>query len=189
MQYLGLLWDSSQALSTVGTVLKFVTAISGFLVLVLGLRESALRKQADAAKNELITQRISAAEAATKPRRLTSEQRESLTDALANFTEKPKIFICAGILDSESVTFGEDIESVFISAGFEVYFPKKPQADASLTVGPPGLHLVVKDTAIANPFAAKLQRSFMAAGVEIPGIHSGDATFPDDRIEIAVGQR
>lgn len=126
---------------------------------------------------------------AAQPRRLTHEQKQSLTASLNAIPAKSKIFICAGILDAESVTFGEDIEALLKSAGFEVYFPKQLESDASLTVGPPGLHIVLKDPKGPNPTAAKLQKCFMAAGLQMPGLASGDPQFPDGRIEIAIGQR
>lgn len=99
------------------------------------------------------------------------------------------ILISAGVLDAESVTFGEDIEAVLVAAGFETYFPKEMQGDASLAVGPPGVHIVVKDPASPNPLAAKLQRCFINSGVKLMGIASGDANGAADRIEIAIGQK
>ena len=126
---------------------------------------------------------------AAQPRRLTHEQKQSLTASLNAIPTKSKISLCAGILDAESVNFGEDIEAVLKAAGFEVYFPKELQPDASLMVGPPGLHLVVKDPKGPNPIAAKIQKCFMATGIELPGLTSSDSQFPEDRIEIAIGQR
>ena len=189
MQYLSLLWDSSQSLSTVGTVLKFISAISGILVLVFRLRESSLRKRADADKTALFAQRITAAEAAFKPRRLTDEQKTSLAKSLKNIATKPKIFMCAGMFDSESVAFGEDIERSLVGAGFDVIFPKGLNASSPLVVSPPGLHIVVKDPKTPNPTAKKIQKCFDAAGIKLPGTYSEEKDFPSDRIEIAVGQR
>jgi hypothetical protein len=169
--------------------LKFAAAILGVLILTFGLRESSLRSKAQASERLFIAGRIEAAEAATKPRRLTPEQKESLTVSLKAVPQKQKIFISASVLHAESVAFGEDIESVLVAAGFETYFPKAMQPDAALAVGPPGTHIVVKALESPNPVAVKLQRCFMDSGVKLMGIASGDPNIPADRIEIAIGQK
>lgn len=129
------------------------------------------------------------ADAASKPRRILDPQKTAIVAALRTVPDKQKIFIAAGVLDQESVAFAEDIESVLTSAGFEVYFPKGIQDDASLTIGPPGLHLVLKDPKIPNRLAKSIQKAFFDSGVKMLGLRSGDDDFPEDRIEIAVGQR
>lgn len=182
-------WDSAQTLSTIGTVLKFAGAVVGVLILVLGLRESALRSKAQAAEKLVFKERIEAAEAATKPRRLTPQQKESLIASLKALPQKQKVPISASVFDAEAVAYGEDIEAVLLAAGFEVHFPKGMQADASLVVGPPGAHIVVKDPKSPNPVAAKLQRCFMDAGVKLLAIASGDPNSATDSFEIAIGQK
>jgi hypothetical protein len=187
MQFFSSFWDSHPTLSTVGTILKFISAISGILVLVFGLRETSLRAKAQQAEKEEVGQRIGAAEAATKPRRLSSEQKAALIQVLQQIGNKPMICICAGILDSESMAFAGDLEGVFAGAGFEVRFPKDIRADTPLAVEPSGLHMAVKDPSAANPAAAKIQKCFMDVGVRIPAFK--DEGLPVDRIEVIVGQR
>jgi hypothetical protein len=189
MQNLLSWWDSYQALSTIGTVLKCLAALLGVLILVFGLRESSLRGKAQAAERATVAQRIEAAEAAAKHRRLSPEQKQAIIGRLKAIPERQKIFISASVLDAEALQFAEDIESVFLGAGFEVHLPKGMQGDASLMVGPPGLHLVVKDPKSPFPLAAKIQRTFMDSGIEIPGLTSGDSQFETNRIEICVGQK
>lgn len=157
--------------------------------MLFGFRESSLRSKAQKAEKLVFTERIEAAEAATKPRRLSQAQKDSLITSLKAIPDKRKIFISASVLDAESVAFGEDIEAVLTAAGFETYFPKGMQGDASLAVGPPGAHMVVKDPASPNPVAAKLQRCFMDSGVKLKGIANGDPNATAERIEIAIGQK
>ena len=168
-------------------------------------KEAARTERVQAAENalqdtkrELTTAQLEAkaakelagrADAASKPRRILDAQKNAIVDALRIIPDKKKIFIAAGVLDQESVVFAEDIESVLASAGFEVYFPKGIQDDASLTIGPPGLHLVVKDPKIPNRLAKSIQKAFFDSGVKMFGLSSGDDAFPEDRIEIAVGPR
>jgi hypothetical protein len=129
------------------------------------------------------------ADAATKPRRLTTEQKESIISALKVIPEKPKIFMLAGIFDAEAVNFGKDFEAVFKESGFEVYFPTEIHDDAALSLNTLGLHLVLKDVTAPNPTAAKIQKSFISIGIQIPGMRAAEEDFPADRIMISVGQK
>ena len=135
------------------------------------------------------TIKITQLEKVTKPRRLTSEQKETIVGRLKDVQQKQRVFIAASVLDAEAIAFGEDIESVLIAAGFEVRFPKGMQADSMFAVGPPGLHIVVKDPKTPNPVAARIQRSFMDSGIEMPGLTAGDPQFDTNRVEIAIGQK
>ncbi len=182
-------WNSYQSLSTIGIALKFAGAIIAVLILVLGLRESSLRGKAQTEEKASVAARIALAEHATKPRRLSSSQTDILISSLKDLPQKPKIFIMAGILDAEAMAFGENIESALIASGFEVHFTKDFTGDAALTVGPPGLHLVLKDPTEPNPLAVAIQKSFMSAGLRIPGLKSGDSDFSADKIQISIGQR
>jgi hypothetical protein len=85
--------------------------------------------------------------------------------------------------------FATSIEAVLQASGFEVYFPKQMQADASLMVGPPGVHIAVKDPKLPAPLAARICRAFRDAGIPMSGIQSSDPDFPADKIEITVGQK
>ncbi len=129
------------------------------------------------------------ADAASKPRRIVDPQKTAIVESLMTIPDKKKIFIAAGVLDQESVAFAQDIESVLTSAGFEVYFPNGIQDDASLTIGPPGLYLVLKDPKTPNQLAKSIQKAFFESGVKMLRLRSGNDDFPEDRIEIAVGQR
>jgi len=149
--------------------------------------EKQLKEQA--AERAAVARRIDAAEASTKPRSMSPEQKEKITGRLQAIAERQKIFISASVLDAEALGFAEEIESIFVTAGFEVYLPKQIQGDVPLMVGPPGLHIVVKDPKSPFPMAAKIQRSFIDSGVEMPGLTSGDSHFETNRIEICVGQR
>ena len=97
--------------------------------------------------------------------------------------------MCAGVFDSESVAYGEDIERSLTEAGFEVRFPKGFDDSASLVVSPTGIHLVLKDPKAPNPTARQIQKCFIEAGINLLAIHSEDEDFSADRIEIAVGPR
>jgi len=143
------------------------------------------------AQHELLeaNDRVTKLESRTKDRRLTESQKETLVASLKDLPKKPKIFIAAGLLDAESMAFGEDIEDALIAAGFEVHFPKEMTVDAALTVGPPGLHLVLKDPTARNALAVAIQKSFTSTGFTIPGLRSSDSNFPADRIEISIGQK
>ena len=147
-------------------------------------RLSEARTEAKSAR-ELATK----AETASKPRRLTDEQKALLAESLMAIDAKPKIFMCAGVFDPESVAFGEDIERSLVGAGFEVRFPKGLDDSSSLVVSPTGLHIVLKDPTAPNPTARKIQKCFIAAGINLLAIHSEEEDFPADRIEIAVGPR
>jgi len=189
MQNLLSWWDSYQALSTLGTFLKCLAAGLGVLILIFGLRESSLRGKAQSAERAAVTQRINAAEALAKPRVLSSEQKEKIIDRLKSIPEKHKVFIAAGVFDAESMQFAEDIERVFLAAGFETYLPRGLQDDSSVAVGPPGLHIVAKDPGTPFPLGAKIQRSFINAGVFMGAVASSDPQFEAGRIEIIVGQK
>ena len=124
-----------------------------------------------------------------EPRKLSIEQKEKIISRLNSFPERQKIYIFASILDTESLSYAEDIEDVFLTAGFEVYFPKKIQRDAVLSINKTGLHMAVKDPYKPLPLAVKIQRSFIESGIIMPAIKSGEAEFNDNRIEILVGQK
>ena len=128
-------------------------------------------------------------ESTAKPRSLSPEQKESIISGLKAITERQKIFIVASILDGEALNFAEDIEYVFVSAGFEVVFFKEIEDDAAIMVGQPGLHIVVKDPKKPFPLAANIQRIFVNSGVDIPALKSGEPGFDPNRIEILVGQK
>jgi hypothetical protein len=189
MQNLLSWWYSFQALSTIGTILKCVAAILGILILIFGFRESFLRGKAQAADRAAVAQRIGAAEAAAKPRRLTPEQKAAMIARLKDIQPKQRVFICASFLDAEASNFAADIESVLLAAGFEVHFPKGIQADSMIAVGPPGVHIILKDPKVPNPVAYRIQRCFMDSGIETPALAAGDSQFDTNRLEIAVGQK
>lgn len=189
MNNLLLWWDSYQSLSSIGTVLKFIAAGLGILILIFGLRESSLRSKANAIDKSIVDNRISKAEAATKPRVLTLEQKESIGERLKAIPEKCKIFISASVFDGESMNFAKEIESLFLASGFDVYFPQGFEDDASIMISHPGLHLVVKDIKAPPPLAVRIQRIFTESDLKILGIMSGDPTFEADKIEISVGQK
>ena len=172
-----------------GIIVSILAATIGAFCGIQILRIRSAIGVIDTKEKNVLIQRVGAAEAATKPRRLSPEQRAKLVESLSQLEDKPKIFMCAGILDAESVTFGEDIESALVTAGFDVYFPKTAQMDAALMVGPPGIHFVVKDPTIPNKAGKKVQMCFFDAGIEMFGLRSDKETFPEDRIEIAIGQR
>jgi hypothetical protein len=129
-------------------------------------------------------------ESKTKPRSLSPAQKESITSDLKAITERQKIFIIASILDAEALKFAEDIESVFVGAGFEVVFPKEMVDEAAIMVDPPGLHMsAVKDPKIPFPFVVKIQRIFVKFGIDIPALKSSEPGFAPNKIEILVGQK
>ena len=182
-------WNSYQTLSTLGTILKFSGATIGLLILVFGFRESSLRSRAQAEERANVAKRIASAEASTKPRKLSPEQKELLIASLKALAQKPKVFLSAGLFDAEAMAFGEEIEGALIASGFEVHFPKEFTADAAMMVGPPGLHLVLKDRTAPNPLAVTIQKAFIAAGLKLFALDSSDSNFPADKIEITIGQR
>lgn len=189
MYNLFLWWDSYQALSSIGNVLKFIAAGLGVLILIFGLRESSLRGKANAIDKATVDNRIGKAEAATKARSLTLEQKQSMGQGLKSIPEKQKIFISASILDGEAMNFAKDIESLFLASGFDVYFPKEFEDDASIMISHPGLHLVVKDIKAPPLLAVQIQRIFAESGFKIPGIMPDDPTFEPNKIEISIGQK
>lgn len=189
MHNLFLWWDSYQSLSSLGTVLKFIAAGLGILILIFGLRESSLRSRANSENQATVDSRIGAAEAATKPRALTPDQKQEISNRLKSIPEKKKIFISASVLDGEAMHFAEEIENLFLDSGFEAYLPKGFEDDASFMISHPGLHLVVKDPKIPFPLAANIQRIFIESGLNIPAIMSGDSEFEPHKIEICVGQK
>jgi hypothetical protein len=128
-------------------------------------------------------------EDASHPRRLPPKQKRAIISHLSKITEKERISIVAGILDGEAMNFAKDIESVFVSAGFEVEFFKELEGKAAMSVNQPGLHLLVKDIKEPFPLAAKIQRIFMNVGIEIPGLNSSNQDSVSCRITILVGQR
>ena len=128
-------------------------------------------------------------ESTAKPRSLSPNQKESIISALKAITERQKLFIVASILDGEALSFAEDIESVFVSAGFEVVFFKEMHRDAAIMVGQPGLHLVVKDPKKPFPLAANIQHIFVNSGIDIPALKSSKLECDPNKIEILVGQK
>jgi hypothetical protein len=153
------------------------------------LESTKAKLLASQAETQAVRELATKAEAATKPRRLSDEQKSLIIAALTAISNKPRIFIIAGIFDAEAVTFGKDIEAVFKASGFDVYFPTEIHDDAALATGASGLHLVLKDATLPNPTAAKIQRAFMGAGIQLPGSSDSDDDFPVDRIMISVGQK
>ena len=125
----------------------------------------------------------------TKPRSLSQNQKESIVFGLKAITERQKIFIVASILDGEALNFAKDIESAFVSAGFEVVFFKELDRNAVIMGGPPGLHIVVKDLKKPFPLAVNIQRIFINSGVNIPALKSSEPEFDQNKIEILVGQK
>jgi hypothetical protein len=189
MQNLLSWWDSYQALSTIGTILKCLAALLGILILLFSFRESSLRGKAQAAERTRFMQRIDVAEASARPRTISSKQKEAIIGRLKALPQRQKIHILASVLDAEAMSFAEGIEGLFLAAGFEVHLPKELRDDASLMVGPPGLHIAVKDPKSPNPLAAKIQRTFMDSGIEILGLTSGNSQLETNGIEITVGQK
>jgi hypothetical protein len=194
----------------IGTALGLISAVSTLLARQeISARQSAKEEQRtsriQAAEAELETTRAkliesreetravreiaTKADAAARPRRLSPEQNLSIIESLKAISDKPKIFMIAGIFDAEAVTFGKDIEAVFKASGFEVYFPTELHDDAALGMGTSGIHLVVKDTTKPNPTAVQIQKSFVSSGIQLPAMSDNDDEFPADRIMIAIGQK
>src|ERR1019366_5208766 len=101
MQNLLAWWDSYQALSTIGTILKCLAAVLGILILLFSFRESSLRGKAQAKERAAFTHRIDVAEASVKPRRISPEQKEAIIGRLKAISQKQKILISASVLDAE----------------------------------------------------------------------------------------
>src|SRR5438552_18978790 len=101
-------WDSYQALSAIGTVLKCLAAFLGVLIVVFSLRESALRSKAQTTERAEVTRRIEQAEVSTRPRILSSEQKDAIIGQLKALPQKQKIVIAASVLDAEAMSFAEN---------------------------------------------------------------------------------
>ncbi len=119
-------------------------------------------------------------------RAITPEKRTELIGRLKD-CPKGKIVILASILDAEATNYAMQLEDVFRSAGFAVVRPELPSPEAVISIGPPGLHLVIKDRDHAPPYARPIQKSFYARGNTLEG-HLGDADFDANRVELVVGQ-
>jgi hypothetical protein len=156
---------------------------------VFGWIAFEMTDQAGKNKDSEMAHRITQAEAATQPRRLTPKQQEKLVAALKAIQPKPRIYFSASIFDTEACDFAGDIESVLKEAGFETHFPRGLQDDATLVNGARGLHIVVKDVKAPQPIAGQIQHAFMDSGIEMLGLYAGDPKFDTNRIEIAVGQK
>jgi hypothetical protein len=121
------------------------------------------------------------------PRIITAEQRTNLIACL-NSVPKQKIHVQYSFIDAEATRFAEQITDVLTNSGFEVYSPKGLAADSYLVVGPPGLHICVKD--LNKPsLAGRVQRCFLDTAIEMGGVWPQDPNFDSNRVEIVVGQK
>ncbi|HZR17351.1 MAG TPA: hypothetical protein VFE51_08490 [Verrucomicrobiae bacterium] len=139
--------------------------------------------QSEKAKDALIASKIS-------PRHLSKEQRAKLLAGLKEGSNKVKgrIIVQAGLFDPESMDFACEINEVLTNAGLRVHFPRALEGDASLSIGPPGLHIAIKDISNPPPGAGYMQHCFMNAGLEAPGLTYSEPIEPSD-IVVVVGQR
>jgi hypothetical protein len=124
-----------------------------------------------------------------KPRTVTETQRATLVERLKSSPKKGMIHLQASILDAEATRYARRIEDILTNAGFEIDYPRGSSAQASLVVGPPGIHLVVKDERDYPRWVAYVQHCFISSGIDLQGLVAADPSSESNRVVIAVGQR
>jgi hypothetical protein len=116
-----------------------------------------------------------------KPRALSAAQRVRLIESLRRVPKGPvEVFQVEG--DREAFDFAEQIRDVFRTAGWDSVVPSTLLGGRVV-----GICIVVRDAKTAAPYAAAIQRSFVAASIELPGTE--DAKLPEATVRIIVGHK
>jgi len=157
-------------------------------LLVVGLIIAAIDYRAQDKELNQVRMHADEALAKHKPRSILAEHREKLISCLRD-APKGKVLVSFGMLDGEATTYGEQIGNVLTSAGFETKIPRLPDGNASLAVLTPGCHIVVRDLKAPPRHAIAIQRCFLAVGIRMEAIVSGDSNFESNCVEISIGQK
>jgi hypothetical protein len=173
-------------LTVTAIVLPIIGGIAAIFALAFSsrantLRDSALAKfQADA-RAEIASANARATE--IEPRRIASQQRTRMVDALQRAAIKGPIEMNGVLGDSEAAMFGFQLEAMLADTGWEI-------ADSRFVAFPDevvGLRLLTSDEKNPPPHAAVLTGIYEAAGLQPRREIAADV--PVGRVRIIVGSK
>ena len=115
----------------------------------------------------------------SEPRKITLEQQEEMINYLSIYP-KGKISITAAINNDESYSFAQQIESVFLKAGYTSI-----GIDSISYKGiPKGVGLIIHSKKTAPFFTSIVQKAFNLIGIE--ALAEEDSTIKPNELEISV---
>jgi len=162
-------WNSLETVTTLSTVARWLIALMGVTVIILGARQSALQKYADEKKrNEMDIQIKEARKRAEeslgklKPRSITPEQRITFLAAIKN-APKGAITVIPLMGNSESSEYGNELAGLLKEAGYSVQLGGMMPMDAV----PKGVGLTVKPGESYPLHTNALKQAFDVAGIPV----------------------
>jgi len=168
MQSLLSWWSSLETVSVLSTVLKCTGAGIGVLILIVGFRESELRRRS--------------AESERRPRSVSREQQVAFKTALSAVTPEP-IWLAIITTSAEASDFGFQVGDALTASGFTVLLerPHGSGGDA-----PPGIKIQYPEA--KKPLADALADAFHACRfqVNLIGIKTSDAGAS---LKITIGEK
>jgi len=135
-------WSSLETVSLLSTIARWLIALMGVFVLILGTRQALLQKKADARKRSEVDRQINEAQqrveaqqeefeqlkAATAPREISDAQKSVLKNALSKLPPRG-IIVASFAMDPESGDYGSQISAALQECGWQAELRKSSLND------------------------------------------------------------